>query len=566
MSELYKKNGCEDGSRRALIVDGSSGISGDMTVAALLDLGASEERLLAALDTLPVHGFKVRVSRVAKSGLDACDFDVQLDGEHENHDHDMAWLFGEDGEEGHEGHGHCHEHEHCHEHGHCHEHDHDHEHEHCREHEHEHEHCHEHEHAHGHHHAHRSLADIHAVIEASGLTPRAKETALAVFGELARAEAKAHGATPDTVLLHEVGAVDSIVDICAVAVCLDDLGIHDVIVPSLSEGHGTIRCAHGMMPIPVPAVANLCAAAGIRLVPAPVHGELVTPTGAAIVAALRTSEELPASYRILAMGYGAGKRAYQNTAGVLRVTLAQLDGASEADDKRAAAPEQALLGTGSRAVPECAQDAHVEPAVPFAAVGDDDPEAPHVVVKLESDLDDCTGEALGRAIELLMASGARDAHAVPVVMKKGRPGYQLEVICDESNEEQLRDIIFATTTTIGIRSVKMRRYPLRRRPGEVITAYGPIAVKRVVTPGGIVRSYPEYASVVEASERTGATFQEVFRAAEAAGLLDEPGKVAPEGCGGSDHSKHPHGLPGRAHKHLPEASSGSDDNAAGEEA
>ena len=172
MSELYKKNGCEDGSHRALIVDGSSGISGDMTVAALLDLGASEGRLLAALDTLPVHGFKVRVSRVAKSGLSACDFDVQLDGEHENHDHDMAWLFGEDGEEEH---GHCHEHEH----GHCHEH------------EHEHEHCHEHEHehAHGHHHAHRSLADIRAIIDASGLTPRAKQTALAVFGELARAEA-----------------------------------------------------------------------------------------------------------------------------------------------------------------------------------------------------------------------------------------------------------------------------------------------------------------------------------------------------------------------------------------
>lgn len=539
MSELYKKNGCEDGSRRALIVDGSSGISGDMTVAALLDLGASEEQLLAALDTLPVHGFKVRVSRVAKSGLDACDFDVQLDGEHENHDHDMAWLFGEDGEEGHGGHGHCHEHEHCHEHVHCHEHE------------------------HGHHHAHRSLADIHAIIEASGLTQRAKDIAFAVFGELARAEAKAHGATPDTVLLHEVGAVDSIVDICAVAVCLDDLGIHDVIVPSLSEGHGTIRCAHGMMPIPVPAVANLCAAAGIRLVPAPVHGELVTPTGAAIVAALRTSEELPASYRILATGYGAGKRAYQNTAGVLRVTLAQLDGASEADVEQAAAPEQALLGTGSRAVPECAQDAHVEPAVPFAAVGDDDPEAPHVVVKLESDLDDCTGEALGRAIELLMAAGARDAHAVPVIMKKGRPGYQLEVICDESNEEQLRDIIFATTTTIGIRSVKMRRYPLRRRPGEVITAYGPITVKRVVTPGGIVRTYPEYASVVEASERTGATFQEVFRAAEAAGLLDEPGKGAPEGSG---NSQRPHRLPGRPSKHLPEASSDAGDGADDEEA
>lgn len=449
----------EQGRQRALIFDGTSGISGDMTVAALLDLGASEERLMAALATLPVHGFEARVSRVAKSGLSACDFDVVLDDEHQNHDHDMAWLFGENGADGHEHHHHHDEgHEHCH------------------------EHAHGHDHGHGHHHAHRSLADVQAIIGASGLTARAKELALAVFGKLAEAEAKAHGATPDTVMLHEVGAVDSIVDICAVAACLDDLGVNQVIVPCLSEGHGTIRCAHGMMPIPVPAVANLCSAAGIELVPAPVHGELVTPTGAAIVAALRTSAELPDSYRILACGYGAGKRAYENTAGVLRVTLAEV------------------------------ADARDEEAV------DDDPGAEHPVTKLECDLDDCTGEALGRTIELLMAAGARDAHAIPVVMKKGRPGYQLEVICDESNQQQLMDLVFENTTTIGIRSMTMLRHPLRRQPDEVQTRFGSIATKRVVLPNGSVRSYPEYGSVVAACERTGASFQEVFRAVEAAAV------------------------------------------------
>ena len=281
----------EQGRQRALIFDGTSGISGDMTVAALLDLGASEERLMAALATLPVHGFEARVSRVTKSGLSACDFDVILDDEHQNHDHDMAWLFGENGADGHE---HHHHHDEGHEHGH------EHEAEHC------HEHAHGHDHGHGHHHAHRSLADVRAVIEASGLTAHAKELALAVFGKLAEAEAKAHGATPDTVMLHEVGAVDSIVDICAVAACLDDLGVDQVVVPCLSEGHGTIRCAHGMMPIPVPAVANLCAAARIALVPADVAGELVTPTGAAVVAALRTGSRLPHSYAIERVGYGAG--------------------------------------------------------------------------------------------------------------------------------------------------------------------------------------------------------------------------------------------------------------------
>ena len=451
----------EQGRQRALIFDGTSGISGDMTVAALLDLGASEERLMAALATLPVHGFEARVSRVTKSGLSACDFDVVLDDEHQNHDHDMAWLFGENGADEHE-------HHHHHDEG--------------PEHHHHHDEGHEHDHGHGHHHAHRSLADVRAVIEASGLTSHAKELALAVFGKLAEAEAKAHGATPDTVMLHEVGAVDSIVDICAVAACLDDLGVDQVIAPCLSEGHGTIRCAHGMMPIPVPAVANLCSAAGIELVPAPVHGELVTPTGAAIVAALRTSAELPDSYRILACGYGAGKRAYENTAGVLRVTLAEV------------------------------ADARNEEAA------DDDPGAEHPVTKLECDLDDCTGEALGRTIELLMAAGARDAHAIPVVMKKGRPGYQLEVICDESNQQQLMDLVFENTTTIGIRSMTMLRHPLRRQPDEVQTRFGSIATKRVVLPNGSVRSYPEYGSVVAACERTGASFQEVFRAVEAAAV------------------------------------------------
>ncbi|MDO4849326.1 MAG: nickel pincer cofactor biosynthesis protein LarC [Coriobacteriia bacterium] len=438
---------------RTLILDGGSGISGDMTVAALLDAGASEEHLREALATLPVDGFETVVSRVEKSGLSACDFDVRLDAAHENHDHDMAWLYGAGDE-------------HVHVHGHAH--------------------GHASSEPHHHAHTHRTLSDVTAIINASQLSDHAKELALAVFGKLAEAEAKAHGATPDTVHFHEVGAVDSIVDICAVAVCLDDLGVTDVIVPSLAEGHGTIRCAHGLMPIPVPAVAHLCADAGIVLEAAPVHGELVTPTGAAIVAALRTSDALPARYRILATGYGAGKRPYPNVTGVLRATLAEADGAGRPTN----AP-------------------HQHPA-------DDDPSAEHIVVELTCDLDDCTGEALGRTIELLMDAGARDAHAVPIVMKKGRPAYQLEVVCDESNEAQLRDLIFMNTTTIGIRATRQRRYPLRREPGTVATRYGEVATKRVVLPDGSVRSYPEYGSVVEACEQTGVSFQEVFLAVQTA--------------------------------------------------
>ena len=268
--------------QHTLIIDGTSGISGDMTVAALLDLGASEEHLREQLATLPVDGFKIAVTRVNKHGIDACDFDVQLAEELENHDHDMAWLYGNEAAA---------------------------------------EHMHEHHHHHAHHHHHRSLADVTAIIDGSQLSDGAKRRALAIFTALAAAEAKAHGKTPETVMFHEVGAVDSIVDVCSVAICLDDLGVEDIVVESLSEGHGTIRCAHGLMPIPVPAVVNLCQAGNIALTPAPVAGELVTPTGAAIIAALRTSEHLPARYRIEAVGYGAGKRPYEGCSGTLRCLL-----------------------------------------------------------------------------------------------------------------------------------------------------------------------------------------------------------------------------------------------------
>ena len=302
--------------QHTLIIDGTSGISGDMTVAALLDLGASEQHLREQLATLPVDGFEIAVTRVNKHGIDAFDFDVQLAEELENHDHDMVWLYGNEATA-----------EHMHERAHHHHHDHG-EHEHHHEHEHEHIHCHEHAHDHdGHHHAHhhRSLADITEIIDGSQLSDGAKRRALAIFTVLAAAEAKAHGKTPETVMFHEVGAVDSIVDVCSVAICLDDLGIEDIVVESLSEGHGTIRCAHGLMPIPVPAVVNLCQAGNIALTPAPVAGELVTPTGAAIVAALRTSEHLPARYRIEAVGYGAGKRPYEGCSGTLRCLLVHVD-------------------------------------------------------------------------------------------------------------------------------------------------------------------------------------------------------------------------------------------------
>jgi len=284
-----------------------AGVSGDMTVAALLDLGADEKKLREALASLPVSGFSVKISRVKKSGLDACDFDVVLDEDHENHDHDMNYLHG---------------HEHLYENKHEHENEHEHKHEHEHENEHEHDHTHSHEHAHPH--EHRNLADILAIIDNSGITPGAKKLASDIFGILADAEAKAHGVSAEEVHFHEVGAVDSIVDVIAAAVCLDDLGFAEAVISPVSEGRGTVRCQHGIIPVPVPAVVNIFAANRLEMHPVKIEGELVTPTGAAIMAALSKGETLPDKYRILSVGLGAGKRNYP-TSGIVRAMLIEAD-------------------------------------------------------------------------------------------------------------------------------------------------------------------------------------------------------------------------------------------------
>ena len=270
---------------KSLYLECYSGISGDMTVAALLDLGADQKVLEDVLESIPVQGFEIKVSRVTKSGIDACDFDVILDAEIDGHDHDMEYLHGaytkehrnETKEQTQEA-GHAYKHEH------------------------------------------RNLKQICEIIEAADMSEHAKQIAERIFTVLAEAEAKVHGESMEQVHFHEVGAVDSIVDIVAAAVCLDSLQVEEVIVPMLSEGQGTVRCQHGILPIPVPAVTQIIRTYGIAIHRLQVEGELVTPTGAAIVAAIRTGEELPEAYRILQIGMGAGKREYE-TPGILRAML-----------------------------------------------------------------------------------------------------------------------------------------------------------------------------------------------------------------------------------------------------
>lgn len=464
---------------RTLYLQCDTGISGDMVVGALLDLGASEEGLRAALESLGLEGFEVRVSQKEVGALVGCDFDVVVDKAHENHDHDMAWLFGGVDEE--HGHGHHHDHghgrHHHHDHGHGHHHDHEHRHEH---HHHDHDHAHGHGHHHGHdhdhhHHEHRTLADIRAIVERSSLTANAKDIALRIFGIVAQAEAKAHGQTVETVHFHEVGAVDSIVDVVAVAWCLDDLGVDDAVVSPLAEGEGHIRSAHGILSIPVPAVVNIVEAHGLVLKRAHRRGELVTPTGAAITAAIGTADELPEQYRILATGIGTGKRAYDPPSSVRALLVEPV--ASREDDR----------------------------------VTDGSCEHGGQLVKLETEVDDCTGEALGYVLDRLYENGAREAHFLPVFMKKGRPGYQIEVLCMEEDRAALERVLFEDTTTIGIRRCAIDRTALPREAGEAQTPYGAVRTKRVVLPDGSVRAYPEHDSVAEVSRQAGVPYQDVLR-------------------------------------------------------
>lgn len=442
---------------KKLYLDCGSGISGDMFVAAMIDLGADPDALEKALESLPADGFFVEISRVKKAGIDCCDFHVHLDDDCENHDHDMDYLYGNltlaagsgcschEESDREEHHCHCHEEGHDGEAHHC-----------CRQ-------------GKDHHHTHRGLAEILPMIDACDMTETAKALARKIFRIIGEAEAKAHDLPLDKVHFHEVGALDSIVDVVAAAVTFDSLHIKEVIVPKLTEGTGTVRCRHGVMPVPVPATVNIVSAYKIPMELTGAKGEYVTPTGAAIAAAISTSHQLPPSFVIKKAGLGAGKRAYTDRSGILRAFLIQGE-ENEDRDK---------------------------------------------VVKLETDIDDCSGEVLGYVMKKLFKAGAKDVHYAPIFMKKNRPAWELTVICREDKVEEMEKIIFTETTTIGIREYPLRRSILDREEKEVETVYGKAAVKQV-TFRDMTRAYPEYDTVKKLAKRNKVPFMDIFDAVKEA--------------------------------------------------
>lgn len=442
-----------------LYLECSSGISGDMTVAALLDLGVDPQILEQALKSLFVSGFSTKISRVKKSGLDVCDFDVIL--EQDNHDHDMEYLHSHNQKgvltpDHNQTYSHNSQpapyatHPIQHQHSHY-------------------EACspiHD-ANCHSSQHIHRSLSDILSIIQDANMTESAKQIARNIFTILGEAEAKAHGTSIDQVHFHEVGAADSIVDILSTAICLDELHITNVIIPYLEEGSGSIRCQHGILPVPVPATTYIIQKYQIPLHISEIKGEFVTPTGAAIAAAIRTSGKLPEQFHILRTGLGGGKRMYERPS-ILRAML-------------------------------------IEPVTKNIK-----PDSTACIYKLETNIDDCSGEMMGYTMDCLMQSGAKDAYFFPIYMKKNRPAYQLNVLCTEKDISKLEQIIFQQTTTIGIRRQPMERTILPRRMQTIETTYGNVQVK-LCSLSEQTRIYLEYDSVIRISRQTGIPYPVIYQ-------------------------------------------------------
>ena len=281
-----------------------------------------------------------------------------------------------------------------------------------------------------------------------------------MFRIVADAEGKVHGRPADEVHFHEVGAVDSIVDIVSAATCMEELGIGKIVVSDVWEGQGHAHCQHGILPVPVPAVLQIAAEHGLTLKQTEQQGEMVTPTGAAI-AALSEGKK-PEKFIIKKIGLGAGKREFPR-ANVLRAMLIE----------EAKKQEERLW-------------------------------------MLECNIDDCSGEALGYAMECLLEAGARDVFFTPIYMKKNRPAYQVSVLCEEKQIRDMNIILFRETTTIGVRRYPIEREALERRVEEVLTPYGPVKVK-VCSFENEETGYPEYESVKKLAKEQGIAYKEMYR-------------------------------------------------------
>jgi len=440
---------------KTLYLDCFSGIAGDMTLAALIDLGADPEYIAGELRKLPIDPFEMEIVPVVKRGITAKYLKLII------HQQDQ--------------HVHAHEHKHHHSHDHAHEHCHGHEHGHAHHHRHDHDHPHtHHHHGDGHHHEHRRASDIIAMIRSSQLPPRVIERSIAIFQVIAEAEGKIHGLPPEDVHFHEVGAMDSIIDIIGVCIALEHLGIDRIIASPVPVGHGRMKMAHGLYPIPAPATLELLR--GIPLSGLTVEGELTTPTGAGILRVLANDFGPLPAMQVDRIGYGAGVKDFAHP-NVIRAILLK-----EAGGKN------------------------------FASVHGEQ-ELEESIIVLEAQLDDASGETLGYAMEQLFAAGALDVYYTPVYMKKNRPGTLITVLVHPDQAEACENLLFAETSTFGVRRSIWTRKALGRRWLEVETPYGKIRVKQALRNGTVIRSSPEYEDVAAAARQYGVPLHVIYEEA-----------------------------------------------------
>jgi pyridinium-3,5-bisthiocarboxylic acid mononucleotide nickel chelatase len=404
---------------KTLYFDCFSGIAGDMTIAALLDLGLDFDYLKTELKKLPVDGYELKSSRVIRANLSAIKFNVLMDGDgHQDHHHD-----------------HHHEHDHS--------------------------------------HFHRKASEILAMIRDSSLNANTKRIATNIFTKLAISEGNVHHIAPEDVEFHEVGAVDSIVDTIGAAIGFDGLGIERFLCGPINVGGGFIHCQHGIYPSPAPASADLLR--GAEIYSKHVQVELVTPTGAAILAAVVDRFGRLDGFVTESVGYGAGTKQFQDFPNCVRLLIGQ--------------------EKGTAAKPSDLSNPHSE------------------VIVIEANIDDMQPQNFAYVTERLLEAGALDVATIPLQMKKGRPGQLLQVLSPVNRSDVLSRIIFRETTTIGIRSYRARRQALEREMVTVETKYGPVMIKVAKLDGEVVSRTPEYDDCVRLSREHNVPLKEVQLAA-----------------------------------------------------
>lgn len=405
---------------KILYYDCFSGISGDMNLGAMIDVGVDKNYLISELEKLKINEYNIIIQKNTKNGISGTKVDVVLSEESEhNFDHKHN------------------EHEH-------------------------------------HHHHHRNLFDVENIINSSELTSKVKQISLQIFKKVAEAESKVHNKPIDEVHFHEVGAVDSIVDIVGAAICFDYLKVDKVLSSTVEVGYGFVKCAHGTLPVPAPATAEILKDIHVK---AEVPFEATTPTGAAILSYLASDFTNLKNFKINKVGYGIGTKDNDEIPNVLRV----------------------FLGEYTLNNPQ-----NLDEDFSMGFIKDE-------IEVMECNIDDMSSEVYEYVMNTLLENGALDVYLTPIIMKKGRPAVKLSILYREKDEDTMRDIVFINTTTLGIRKYSVKRDMLKRKTKKVTTPYGIVNIKEAYYKGKKVRNKPEYEDCKKLAIKNNVSIEEIKR-------------------------------------------------------